>query len=83
MGIRAEQFNVPSLLRFFVGRNELSRENIIKLLNNITNAEADELGLIGYSDLYSFKQNLYETIKEEIINGDIFNIFNELIIYTY
>ena len=78
MGIRSEQLNIESLLKFFIGRNEFKRKYIIDMLSNLTNDETDALGLIGYEDLYNFKQNLYLTIKNEIIDGSIKNLFNNV-----
>lgn len=75
--LRAEQFNIDSLLRFFVTKNDYTRSNILNILNNLTNDEIEGLGL-SYKDLYSFKQDMYTALKEEIVNGNLFNAFNEV-----
>lgn len=83
MGIRSEQLNLESLLRFFVGKNEFKRNKIIELLKNLTNSETNTLGVLGYQDFYNFKQQVYEVIKNEIINGVIDNQFNNVELIDY
>lgn len=83
MGIRPEQLNIEWLLKFFIGRNEFKRENIVNMLRNLSNIETNTLGIIGFDDLYRFKQNLYLTLKNEIIDGYINNLFNNVDKYYY
>lgn len=69
-GLRTEQIDIHNFLEAFIGRNELTRINILSILKQLTHEEKDLLGVEGTS------QNEIENIISSIekINTSLLNL---------
>jgi len=69
MGLRMEQFNIEDLLKYFVGRNEFRRKDLVNALKGLTDEERSTMNITNYSEFYSYYKFLYRLLKEDLLTG--------------
>jgi hypothetical protein len=62
MGLRPEQLNIECFRKFFVSKNDYSRDEIIRLLKSLTYDELKYMSITNEEDLY----NVYTTLRNLI-----------------